>query len=126
VQAKLVAAAGGDAGALSDVRAIDRARCAYSGHNSDYWTEKGDFIKLRQIALTYQIPNRLVSFADNASVTLSGTNLFTWTDYQGSDPEVSDMADQSGNVFGGGEFGRRDYYQIPPPRTFLLSFKVGF
>lgn len=125
-QLKLIAAAGGDAGALSDVTARERARCAYSGANSDYWIEKGDFVKLRQIALTYQVPENLVRFADNASVTLSGNNLFTWTDYTGSDPEVSDMADQAGNVFGGGEFGRRDYYQLPPPRTFMLSFKFGF
>ena len=130
VQQKMNAAAAGDASALNDVRAADRARCAFPGsgysHDADYWIEKGDFLKLRQVALTYDVPARWTRFADKASITLAGQNLFTWTDYTGSDPEVSDMADQAGNVYGGGEFGRRDYYQIPPPRTVLVSFKFSF
>ena len=126
IQQKLIAAAAGNEAAVSDVRAIDRAKCAYSGANSDFWMEKGDFIKLRQVALTYAIPSAWVRFANSASITLSGVNLFTWTDYTGSDPEVADGADTAGNVYGGGEFGRRDYYQIPPPRTFLVSFKTSF
>jgi len=27
---------------------------------------------------------------------------------------------------GAGDYGRREYYQIPSPRTFLLSFRVTF
>jgi TonB-dependent starch-binding outer membrane protein SusC len=126
----------GDAGALSDVTALERARCAYNGQEAvdgetvDYsvgfWTEKGDFVKLRYISLTYDVPERFVRFAEGASLTLSARNLFTITDYTGADPEVTDAADASGNQPGGGEFGRRDYYQIPPSRAFLMALRFTF
>ncbi|NNK64321.1 MAG: hypothetical protein HKO98_14080, partial [Gemmatimonadetes bacterium] len=51
-----------------------------------------------------------------------------WTDYSGVDPEVEDFRDRAeGGVYdGNGDYGRREYYNIPTPRTFLLSFRVTF
>ncbi len=126
----------GDASALNDVTAIERARCSYIGQSQvdgetvgasvGFWTEKGDFLKLRYVSLTYDLPQRLIAFADQASITLSARNLFTITDYTGADPEMTDAADASGNQPGGGEFGRRDYYQIPPSRAFLMALRFTF
>ena len=136
IQEKIIAYQNGDAGALNDVRAIDRGRCAISsggssdgelvGYDIGYWTEDGEFIKMRQIALTYQLPAELFGFARNASITLAGRNLFTLTDYTGADPEGTDGADALGNQLSGGEFGRRDYYQLPSSRTFSLTARVTF
>jgi hypothetical protein len=136
VQDKIIAFMKGDANALNDVKNIDRARCAVSsrpqgggevpGFDTGFWTEEGDFIKLRQVALTYQLPANLFGFAKTASVTLAGRNLFTITDYTGADPEGSDGSDQLGNQLSGGEFGRRDYYQLPSMRTFSLTARVTF
>lgn len=132
VQGKIFAFRGGEATALDDVTALERARCAtnlYGGHAPEYWIEKADFWKWRSLALTYQIPERLVArFASRASVTLAGTNLLTWTDYTGLDPEVEDFYDRSeGGIYDGAtDYGRREYYNIPAPRSFLLSFRVAF
>jgi len=121
-----------DLTALDDVRALDRARCAtnlYGGHDSGFWIEKADFWKLRSVAVTYDLPQALVgSFASRASVTVAGTNLLKWTDYSGVDPEVEDFSDRAeGGIYdGASDYGRREYYQIPAPRTFLLSFRVTF
>lgn len=121
-----------DLNALSDVTALDRARCAtnlYGGHDSGFWIEKADFWKLRSVAVTYDLPASLVSsFASRASVTVAGTNLMKWTDYSGVDPEVEDFQDRAeGGIYdGAADYGRREYYQIPAPRTFLLSFRVTF
>ena len=121
-----------DLNALNDVTALERARCAtnlYGGHDSSYWLEKADFWKLRSVSVTYDLPSSLVSsFASRASVTLAGRNLMTWTDYSGVDPEVEDFFDRSeGGIYdGASDYGRREYYQIPSPRTFLLSFRVTF
>ena len=114
-----------DASKLAGFTALERARCAFTGHNIGYWTEKGDFTKLRHVSLTYNLPARLFS-ASNASITLSGRNLFTWTDYHGTDPEVQDFTDQADLVGTNGQFGRRDYYQIPQARTYTVSFRVSF
>jgi outer membrane receptor protein involved in Fe transport len=111
---------------LEGITNLQLMRCAFSGFDIGYWTERGDFTKLRYVALTYNLPARLAA-ASNASITLSARNLFTWTDYTGADPEVMDVADQAntgGNT--AGSFGRRDYYQIPQPRSFTLSLKFGF
>ena len=133
IQQQMIAAHGGDAAALNDVTALERARCAISstvnpgyGFSSDYWMDKADFWKLRTVTLSYQLPDGLLSWSRSATVNLSARNLFTWTDYSGTDPEVQDFADQTGNTVGGGEFGRRDYYQIPNPRTYMLSVRLSW
>lgn len=132
IQEKLIAQRRGDESAVADVRALDRARCRMNGiggHNSDFWIEPADFWKLRSIALTYDVPEALVSrFAKGASITLAGSNLFTWTDYSGVDPEVEDFADraETGIYDGATDYGRREYYNLPAPRTFLLSFRFTF
>jgi TonB-linked SusC/RagA family outer membrane protein len=132
IQAKLIAQDNGDAGAVSDVRAIDRAKCRLNGiggYNSDFWVEKADFWKLRTVAVTYELPASFVSrFASRASVTLAGSNLALWTDYDGLDPEVEDFQDRAeGGIYDGAtDYGRREYYNLPSPRTYLLSFRVTF
>jgi len=113
------------ASALSGVTALMRARCSSSDYDIGFWTEKGDFTKLRYVSLTYQLPARLVN-AKNATITFAARNLVTWSKYNGGDPEVQDVADQSNLADFNGTFGRRDYYQIPQPRSFVVTFKVGF
>ena len=111
---------GANPNALDDVRAIDRVKCETERtlmHN-DYWIEKADFIKLRYASLTYSLPQNLIPGARTAQLTLAGRNLFTWTDYTGMDPEVADQSDSS--------FGRRDYYNLPPLRTWIMSMRVTF
>jgi hypothetical protein len=49
---------------------------------------------------------------------VAGRNLFTVTDYSGTDPEVTDVRDSS--------FARRDYYNFPTSRSFLTSLRVNF
>ena len=118
-------AGGGDDLPLTGVSALDRGRCSINDYDIGFWTEKGDFTKLRYVSLTFAVPARLVG-ANRASVTLAGRNLVTWSDYHGGDPEVQDVADQGNLSDFNGRFGRRDYYQIPQPRTFVMSFKVAF
>lgn len=121
-QAKLRAAAAGDASALSDVTAQERAMCAIdrASMDSDFWTQSTDFFKLRSASLTYNLPERWVPGGNSASLTLAGRNLFTWTSYEGSDPEAQDARDAGSNI------GRRDYYNLPPVRQFIASLRVSF
>ncbi len=136
IQDKMIAARRGDATALNDVTALERARCSIKtasstinngyGYDSDWWIEKADFWRLRSVTLSYDLPESLLNWGRNATVTLAARNLLTITDYTGTDPEVQDFADATGNQLGGGEFGRRDYYQIPNPRTYTLSIRVSW
>jgi len=132
IQEKIIEAEhGGNPNALADVDPLDRAKCGITGSglspDSDFWVEAADFVKLRQVALTWEIPENLINFADRASVTVAGRNLWISTDYNGSDPEVEDFRDRDeGTYDGNGDYGRRDYYTLPAPRSFLLSFRVTF
>jgi TonB-dependent starch-binding outer membrane protein SusC len=135
-QEKIIAFDKGDANALNGVKAIDRARCAISsrgtagstvGYDIGYWAEKGDFFKVRQVSLTWELPSTIVKgFARSARITIAGRNLFTSTSYTGADPESMDGADQFNLVGNAGRFGRRDYYQLPATRSFMLTTRVTF
>jgi outer membrane receptor protein involved in Fe transport len=118
-QAKLRKAAAGDASALADVKAIDRARCTIVSAQRDfgYWVESSDFFKLRTVSATIDLPPRLLNVR-RASLVLAGRNLFTSTKYSGTDPEAADQRDNT--------FSRRDYYVFPPYRTFTASLRASF
>jgi hypothetical protein len=110
---------------ISTVTALDQGRCSFTDYDIGFWTEPGDFTKLRYVSLTYNLPGKWVR-ADRASITVSGRNLHTWTKYHGGDPEVTDAVDQSNLVGFAKSFGRRDYYQIPQARTFSVSLRATF
>ena len=119
-QRALRAAAAGDAAALGTVNAQDRMRCAINAADRDYsfWVESSDFFKLRSLSLSYDVPKKLVRGVRDMSVQLTGRNLFVSTKYTGSDPEVADQRTST--------FSRRDYYNFPPYRTFLVSVRTRF
>ncbi|RDC58588.1 SusC/RagA family TonB-linked outer membrane protein [Pedobacter chinensis] len=56
----------------------------------DAGAQKQSFIKLREVSLGYQFPSRFVSKLGlkNASFSLTGQNLYMWTKFKFSDPDV--------------------------------------
>jgi TonB-dependent starch-binding outer membrane protein SusC len=116
-----MALASNNQAALSNVTARERARCAVtSGTRDQYsWLEPADFFKLRVASLTYEVPSRFLRGVDRASVTLSGRNLLTVTDYTGLSVEAN--VGSGPNVM-----TRRDHLQIPPYRTFQLAVRTTF
>jgi hypothetical protein len=121
-QQKIRAAAAGDASALSDVTALQRAKCAIdpTKFNSDYWVQATDFFKIRSASLAWKLPPNLVPRTSSATLVVSGRNLWKSTNYDGLDPELRDASDQ------GASLARREYYQLPPSRQFMLSMRVLF
>ncbi len=87
---------------------------------SPEWIQKGDFVKLREISLTYDVPRRLTSRigAQSMSVILSGRNLALWSDYEGTDPEV--------NSYGGRNFVRIDAYAAPMTRRLSAAINLQY
>lgn len=121
VQAKDDLRRAGDPSAMNDVTALERARCARTGGavapSYDAWIESTDFFKLRSISLSYQIPSGWIPGASNASLQVAGRNLWTHTDYTGSDPELDQYPTS---------LARRDYYVLPTYRTFQMTLKATF
>ena len=108
--------------ALANVNARDRGRCAIDRTvaNSDFWASKTDFVKLRSLSVSYELPQRFVRGARSATLVLSGRNLWKWTKYDGADPEANDASDAGTNL------GRREYYQLPPYKSLIFSLRATF
>ena len=86
----------------------------------DAFVQKADFVKLREVSLSYNLPVAYARYlrAQDATVTVSGRNLQTWTDYEGFDPELLSVANTN--------FGRQDFLTIPPSRQMSLKLNVTF
>ncbi len=87
------------------------------------------FVKLRELSLTYYLPDPVVRQlrASRASITLSGRNLHTWTDYSGVDPEVNGIGQSDPFLVGTrNDFYIRDFLTQPPVRYWLVRVNVGF
>lgn len=54
---------------------------------SDRWVEDGSYLRLRSVTLSYQLPVNSV-WLQGVTVWATANNLFTLTNYLGSDPEV--------------------------------------
>ncbi|GAB3199133.1 SusC/RagA family TonB-linked outer membrane protein [Pontibacter aydingkolensis] len=73
---------------------------------------KVDYIRLKSLTLTYNVPSTFLQFAkiNNAKVYAQGTNLFTYDDYKGYDPE-----------FFGSATGI-----IPQSKNYTVGIQLGF
>jgi TonB-linked SusC/RagA family outer membrane protein len=83
---------------------------------SDRWIEDGSYLRLRTLAVSYQIPVKQ-GFLKNATAYATGNNLFTLSKYLGYDPEFS----ATGSPLGQGV----DVALEPQFRTVQLGIRVG-
>ena len=84
---------------------------------SDRWIEKGDYLKLRSLRLSYGF-DKLFSFVRSGNVYVAAENLFTLTKYLGGDPEFAYSYDESLRGF--------DYAKVTLPLTVKLGFNLNF
>jgi TonB-linked SusC/RagA family outer membrane protein len=93
------------------------------GKNALAYLEDGSYVKLREVTLSYTLPESLVGRLpggiDNVQVSLSGRNLHTWTSYWGFDPEVSNFGNQTVTRI-------VNLAPYPTNRSYFLSLNVGF
>ena len=90
------------------------------------YIENADFIKLRELAVTYTVPQRYSERigAGSLSLTVAGRNLATWTKYSGFDPEVNSLG--YAGTAAGGDFYQQDFLTIPPVRQWSARFNFTF
>ncbi len=82
--------------------------------------EKGDFMKVRNIAFGYSLPQSLLDKLKLTSFRfyVSAQNVFTFTNYSGFDPEIS----SNGNANGSPSVDRNS---APMARTISMGFNLG-
>lgn len=87
---------------------------------SSYQVEDASYLRLRNVTLAYNFPqNELGGKVENLRLYLSGTNLFTKTDYLGFNPEVNNQ-DENTNVQG------EDYGAYPLSSVITIGINAKF
>lgn len=86
---------------------------------TDWFVEDASFLKLRELSLKYRLPRSFNAAlarlgANQASLSLIGRNLLTFTSYKGYDPEVGTV------------LNRLDSFDYPRYRTLTGSVEIIF
>ncbi len=83
---------------------------------SDRWIEDGSYLKIKSIQLSYELPVK-PKFLTGITVWGSCNNVWTWTKYTGTDPEVS-----AGNsvLYQGIDNGL-----LPSTRSYYVGVKIS-
>jgi len=86
---------------------------------SDLFVEKGDFVRLKNLTLGYNLPKSILDKIKVSQIRVyaTGQNLFTWTKYSGLNPELG---------FSVGQYPQQnvDYAQYPLSRTVTLGLSL--
>ena len=101
----------------------DLANNTHGWYGSRYYIyeshiEDGSFVKLRNLSLSYDWRNP-VKGIKNVQFTLSGSNLISWDNYWGYDPEVNSWGKSNGTR-------SQDYANIPIPKVYSFGVKLKF
>jgi len=108
-------------------------RWQYDGHDTDVpravyndpignsefstrWIENGSYLRVKNIVLSYNIPNRFLVFR-NAEFYVSANNIFVVCKYLGYDPEFTYSFSQVHQGI--------DYGLTPQARQFIAGIKIG-
>ena len=96
----------------------DQARAVAGSPYDGLWFEPGDFVRVREVNVTWDLPSSFARRlgAHGASLGVAGRNLATWTKYSGLDPEVSNAGQAS--------FIQRESFTLPLARTFSMRLDM--
>lgn len=84
---------------------------------SDYWLEKGTFLKVDALNIGYSFNTNVVKPIKSLRIYATARDLFVFTNYTGLDPEVNINGLEPG-------FEERNVY--PKTRTFMMGLQVNF
>ncbi|UCS91734.1 TonB-dependent receptor [Echinicola marina] len=84
---------------------------------NSYTIQDASYLRLNTVTLNYNIPMQQSNTFRSAQVYVTGTNLWTITNYDGVDPAVNPNG--NANI-------RIDYNAYPTATSFLLGVKLGF
>lgn len=94
----------------------------YTNISEELFIEKNiNWVRLRDVTLRYNLPGKYL-MARDASIFVTGTDLFLFTNYSGLDPIVNG---NTAAVGGSGAAGI-DYGNFPMPRGFAFGIKMGY
>ncbi len=108
-----------------DITQVPEARLGKSNGDaarSSRYLSDGAYLRLKSVTLAYDLPSRLFSKIGirNLRIYLTGTNLLTFTKYDGWDPEVTSDFLADDQTYG------IEFYSAPQMKTFVSGIRIGF
>lgn len=107
-------------GSKQNYTRANNAGAVVNGNNSNLY-EKGDYLALREVTLSYTLPKSLMAktkFLSNSRIYATGSNLFYITKFSGSSPEAPlDANNRLTGVYLGA---------YPTARSFVFGLEVSF
>lgn len=99
----------------------DVPKAGFDLKNSTYFVEDGSYLRLKDVTLSYNFSGKLLKKwgITRLQPYFTATNLLTWTNYSGMDPEVNQWGN-SGTVQG------IDWGTYPHSKTYTLGVNVEF
>ena len=97
----------------------------YNGGDEDWLEKNVHYLRLSELCLVYRIPSqwlRKTKVISDASIHLTGNDLFTWTNYSGIDAVGNTVSAAAGGTGGEGY----DVWSIPNPRGMSIGFNLTF
>lgn len=94
----------------------------YDWRADDLWVQKGDFVRLREVGVSFTLPPRFTRFFGSRRVTLtfSARNVALWTKYEGPDPQVN-YAGPGPNLNQG-----TDFLTVPQASRYIFTLSLEF
>lgn len=85
----------------------------------DYGLQDADFAKLREISATYTVPSPLAARigARSASISVAARHLYTWTKFDGLDPEPLRLSQT---------YDADNFSIVPPLASFVTRINLSF
>lgn len=99
----------------------DVPKAGFDMKNSSYFIEDGSYLRVKNVSLSYNINGQWLKRmkVNRLQPYISVSNLLTWTNYSGMDPEVNQYGN-SGTVQG------VDWGTYPQNRSFVFGVNVEF
>ncbi|SEA80934.1 SusC/RagA family TonB-linked outer membrane protein [Pedobacter hartonius] len=91
----------------------------FSSRFSDFLIEDGSYVRLKNVNVSYSLPLAKISWVKDIKIFLTATNLLTFTNYTGFDPEVN--ADYGNGLTQGVDNGTYPQY-----RTLTAGINLKF
>ncbi|HEX6983703.1 MAG TPA: TonB-dependent receptor [Balneolaceae bacterium] len=108
-----------------DITNVPEARLFWGNGlvDSSRWLYDGSYIRLKSLTVGYNLGAALLERLSlrRARIFITGSNLLTFTEYPGWDPEVNTDYVSDGNLGLGS-----DFYAAPQPRTISVGVDLGF
>lgn len=109
-------------------------KAKFDMRNSSYFVEDGSYLRVKDITLSYNVRGKLLKKwgISRLQPYFTATNLLTWTNYSGMDPEVNQWGsnnqvkeddDQSGSK---GAVQGIDWGTYPHTKSFIFGVNIEF